>query len=111
MVVGSFLSLCDLMTIETIDVLLRMGAHLELVNDRELGVQMAFGAFAAGADECSARLFDDDARPARVNEVCRQDQGSGNSDRDKDGAEIHPSLNLVSDAVASSRFKLHPIRL
>ena len=73
MVVGSFLSLRDLMTVEAIDVLLRVGAHLKLVNDGELGVQVALGAFATGAHECGARLFDDDARPARVNQVRRQD--------------------------------------
>lgn len=72
MVVGSFLSLSDLMTIQAVNILLRMSAHLELVNDRELGVQVALGAFAAGSDECGAWLFNDDAWPTRIYEIRRQ---------------------------------------
>lgn len=72
-VIGSFLSLRDLVTIQAIDVLFRVLAHLELVNHRELGVEMALGAFAAGAHKGGAWLLDDDARAARVNEVRRED--------------------------------------
>jgi hypothetical protein len=107
MVVGSPLSLRDLMTIQAIDVLLCMAAHLKFVNDRELAVQVALRALAAGPDEGGAGLFNNDARPARVNQIRRQDQGSGNSDRNKDGAEIHPSLNRTCSAIPSSCLKVY----
>src|SRR5262249_15510504 len=68
-VICSLLSLRNLVTIEAIEPLPRMGAHLKLVNDRILQVQMTFCALAARSNKRSARLLNHDTGPAGAHEI------------------------------------------
>ena len=88
-VIPGGLALRHLVTIQTIKSFPRMGAHFELVDDRELRVQMTFGALAARSHEGCTGLLDDHARPARINEISRHDHRGGDSDGYENPAEIH----------------------
>ena len=60
--IRSFLAQSDLMTLQATQSLFRMGAHLELMHYRILGVSVALRALATGAHKCRAWLLDHGAR-------------------------------------------------
>jgi hypothetical protein len=64
-----FLACCRLMAVEAVHALFGMHAQLVFVNDGNLLARMALGAFARGAHEGGARLFDLNRRAFRVDEL------------------------------------------
>ena len=73
-VVRCRLTVCNLVAIEAIQALFRMGAQLEFVDYRKLRVAMALRALAARPHKRRARLLYDHPWPARIDEVGRKNQ-------------------------------------
>ena len=66
-----------LVAIEAVDALLRVGAHLVLVDDGVLQAGMALGALARGANEVGGGLVGFGWRALAVDEERGQDQREG----------------------------------
>src|SRR5262245_4219278 len=81
------LALGRLMAVETVDALLRVPAHLELVHHRVLLLRVALGALSGRTRERCRRLIALDGRPGAVDEKRADDQGERDDDGDEDGAE------------------------
>jgi len=74
MVLLLLLAVGGLMAVEAVDALLRMPAHLVLVDDGVLLPDVTFGALAGRADKGGGRLIGLDAWPLTVDQKCREDQ-------------------------------------
>ena len=92
-VVRCRLTVCNLVAIEAIQTLFRVGAQLEFVDYRKLRVPMALGALAARPHKRRARLLYDRAWPARIDEVGRKNQSRRDGDRNEYAAKIHSLIN------------------
>ena len=79
-----------LVTVQAVDVLRGVGAHLVLVNDRVLLRRVAFGALARCADRRRGGLLDVGLWAGAVDEKRANDERKRDDDRDEDRAEGHP---------------------
>jgi hypothetical protein len=103
-VVPLLLSFSHLVAIQAVQAFLRMSAHLELVHHGILRVEMAFGAFPAGTNERRARLLDNRSRPARVDEIGRNDQCRGDDNGNEDSSKTHNPLGIWAPLYAERFF-------
>ena len=83
------LSFCGLMTVEAIDALLRVSAHLILVHDRVLLLCVAFGALPSRAYELGRGLSRLDSRSRPVDQKGAHNEREGDDDSDEHGSERH----------------------
>jgi hypothetical protein len=78
-----------LVAVETIDTLLRVPAHLVLVDDRILLPRVALRAFAGRAHECRRRLVRFHPRSRPVDQEGADNQAERDDDRDEDRSKRH----------------------
>jgi len=74
MMLLAFLVLRGLVAVETVNALLRVHAHLVLVDHGVLLADVALGTLAAGPNQCLSRLLSFNARPGAVDEESSYDE-------------------------------------
>jgi hypothetical protein len=89
MVVLGLLACCDLMAVQAVEALARVNAHLKLMDDRILGIKVAFRALASGPHKGRAGLLEFGAWPTGMNQISGNNQCGGDNDGNEDGSKAH----------------------
>ena len=92
-VVFALLTCDDLVAIEAIYALARVGAHLEFMDNGVCSIQVALGAFAGGLHKRGARLLELGARPSRMKKIRGNNKSGGDDNGNEHSAKSHaPNL-------------------